>query len=209
VKRPPKAAADAVKRLSPLTLYGKPRFRLAWSEDPKTWAVGKFREESPDGHVSERFEHKQINKYSFDPPCWILEIWEPPEFFGSPEMWARQTLAITEEGQWYHDLGPYPAEGDYRYLLKFIHKVTGKATTPSEKLIEHLFKNRLKVPTRTDLKEERDAKEEAKVAERRKNLDEVVGDVGSYPFAGRPNNLNPKDLLRKLREDRILKEASR
>lgn len=193
-----------MKRLSPLNLYGSPRYRLTWSEDPKTWVVGKFREESTDGHVSERFERKQINKYTFERPCWLLEIWEPPEYWGSPEQWEKQTVNY-EEGQFYHEIGPYPAQGDYRYLLRFTHKLTHQAIEPTEKLIEFLFANRLKVPTRDDLAKERTEKQEAKTKQRRQNIAEAIGD---QPFGGRQNNLNPKDLLRKLREDRILKESA-
>jgi hypothetical protein len=204
VKLPPQAAAGAVLRLSPLTPAGQPKFRLVWSEEPKTWVVGKFREESG-GHISERFERKQIDKYPFHPPCWILEIWEPPEYFGTPEAWERSSTGMTEEGQFYHEIGPYPSEGDFRYLLKFTHKLTHDPIEPTEKLIEFLFSQRLKVPTRDDLAKERTAKEGAKIAQRSKRVAEAIGDV---PFAGLPNNLNPKDLLKKLREDRILKEKT-
>lgn len=205
MRQPPQAAADAIKRLSPLNLYGQPRYRLAWSEEPQTWVIGKFREESGDGHVTERFERKQIPKYSFDPPSWIIEIWEPPEFFGSPDMWARQTISY-EEGQFYHDIGPYPAEGDYRFLWRCTYKSgehKGQAVDPTERIIEDFFR-RLHLPTKDDLAKERNAKAEVKVKERKQRVAEAIGDEA---FGGRQNNINPKDLLRKIREDRILKEA--
>jgi hypothetical protein len=194
-----------VFRLSPLTPTGHAKFRLVWSEEPKSWVVGKFKEVSGDGHESERFERKQIDKYPFHPPCWILEIWEPPEYFGTPEAWERSSTGITEEGQFYHEIGPWPSEGDFRYLLKFTHKSTHQPIEPSERLIEHLFANRLKIPTRGDLAKERTAKEELKQKERSERVATAIGDV---PFKGLAHNLNPKDLLRKLREDRILKEKS-
>lgn len=206
MRKPPKAAAEAVKRLSPLNLYGTPRFRLTWSEDPKTWACGRFREYDDSGNfIRERFERQQISKYPFTPPCWILEIWEPPEYFGSPEMWDKQT-AQYDAGEWYHEIGPYPHEGDYRCLLRFIHKITHEPIEPSEKLIQFLFRERLKVPTKNDLLKERQAKEDLKVERRREAVSEAIGDI---PFDGRPNNLNPRFFLDKIREDRLAKEAAR
>lgn len=203
MNRPPKGAADAVRRLSPLTLYGTPRYRLVWSKDPKTWVCGWFNVFDNSGNlVGGRFERKEIDKYSFNPPCWILEIWEPPEYFGTPEKWLQQTQG-TEKGQWYHEIGPYPHEGDYRYLLKFTHKITHEPIEPTEKLIEFLFKERIKQMTKGDLAKERTAKQEAKDKERKANVAEVIGEE---PFGGRPNNLNPQNFLRIIREDRILKE---
>lgn len=203
MKQPPQAAADAVSRLSPRNLVGKPKFRLIWSEEPKTWVVGFFRDWSPAGIIlREVFERRQVNKYEFDPPCWLLEIWEPPEFWGTPAEWEAKTHQW-EGGRAFAECGPYPSEGDYRFLVKFTRKDTGEPTDPTEVVIEHIFA-RLRVPTRADLDAERNTKQELKRKDRAQAVAEVIGDV---PFAGNANSVSPKPFTQKLREDRIAKES--
>ena len=47
---------------------------------------------------------------------WVLEKWVPPETFGSPEDWKRQTW---DAQLLTYMLGPYPAKGEYEFCHCF------------------------------------------------------------------------------------------
>lgn len=199
-----KSVEAAVTRLSPLTPYGKLKFRLIHGADALTWIEGWWEDFSPEGlFIRKVFEKRQCHKYLTKMDCWILEVWEPAEFWGTPEEWATATRQW-EGGRGFQECGPYPSEGDYRYLTCFRHRVTGRPTAPTELLIEHIF-SRLAVPTQGDLDKERNAKEEAEVKNRKDVVDSVFQEM---PFTGKDDaiNLNPRGLLDKLKDKRIEEE---
>ena len=196
----PPAAEAALLRLSPLTRFGKPRFRLIHGSDALTWVEGWWEDLSSEGlFIRKVFEKRQCHKYLTKTDCWIMEIWEPPEFFGSPETWAAQTHEW-EGGRGFSECGPYPSEGDYRYLTSFRHQGTGAPTMPTEAIIERIF-SRLGVPTQGDLLEERTRKEEE---EKKRRKEACAGVLDELPFGGKTDsiNLNPRGLLDKLKEKR-------
>jgi hypothetical protein len=197
----PKSVEAAIKRLSPLTPYGHPKFRLIHGGDALTWIEGWWEDFSPEGlFIRKIFEKRQCHKYLTKTDCWVLECWEPAEFYGTPEQWANQTRQW-EGGRGFNECGPYPAEGDYRYLTCFRHRETGRPTAPTELLIEHIFA-RLGTPTQGDLDKERAAKEEAEVKARKELVDGVFEEM---PFGGKDDsiNLNPVGLLDKLKQKRL------
>jgi hypothetical protein len=194
-----KSVEDAIKRLSPVNPYGNPKFRLIHGGDALTWVEGFWEDRSPEGlFLRKVFEKRECHKYLTKMDCWIAEWWEPPEFWGSPDTWAAQTRQW-EGGRGFSECGPYPSEGDYRYLTCFRHRVTGRPTVPTELLIEHIFA-RLGVPTEDDLNREREAKEET---EKRNRQEAVAGIFDEMPFGGKDDaiNLNPRGLLDKLADE--------
>lgn len=193
---PPPAVEAAILRLSPTTRYGKPRFRLIHGSDALCWVEGWWEDFSPGGlFLRKVFEKRQCHKYLTAIDTWVLEAWEPPEFWGSPETWESVNRQW-EGGRGFSECGPYPSEGDYRYLTSFRHQITRRPTVPTELLIERIF-SRLGIPTRDDLRQERAAKEEAEKKQRAQRLDNLIDEM---PFGGRDDaiNLNPKGLLQKL-----------
>jgi hypothetical protein len=195
------AVEAAIARLSPLNPYGNPKFRLIHGSRVFTMIEGWWEDCSPEGLFIRRvFEKRLCHKYLTKMDCWVLECWEPPEFWGSPEEWARQTRQW-EGGRGFNECGPYPSEGDYRYLTCFRHRITGIPTEPTELLIEHIF-SRLGVPTQGDLDKQRNAKDEADTKARRDLVDGIFQEM---PFTGKDDaiNLNPRGLLDKLREQRL------
>jgi hypothetical protein len=198
---PPAAAEAAVLRLSPITRFGKPRFRLIHGSDALTWVEGWWEDYSSEGlFVRKVFEKRQCHKYLTKVDCFVLEVWEPPEFYGTPETWAAQTRQW-EGGRGFSECGPYPSEGEYRYLTSFRHQVTGAPTMPTEAIIERIF-SRLGVPSQGDLDKERNAKEEAETKNRKELVDGIFQEM---PFTGKDDsiNLNRKRLVDKLKEKRI------
>src|SRR5580700_10614634 len=154
MRKAPQAADEAVKRLSPLNLYGEPRFRLIHGSDCFTLVEGFFSDYSESNIFIRRvFEKRMLLKYPAHCDRWILEHWEPPEFWGTPEQWEGAQRQW-EGGRGFNLCGPYPSRGDYRSIVRFTNRLTGAPIKDSELtvgLIEHIF-SKIYMPTADQLK---------------------------------------------------------
>lgn len=196
MKPAPAAAEAAVDRLSPRTHSGKPKIRLIWGADRLHLIAGVFTDTSPGGILIRRvYDERWVPKYP-KTDRWYLEVWEPPEFFGSPDTWHSQLLSY-EGGRSFVELGPYPHEGDYRPLVIFEHQGTGEMVEPTEALIERIF-SRLSVPSEGELRKEENARADGEDARAHKDVDDMFGDP--FPFGGRTSNVTPTSLVTKLEE---------
>lgn len=196
MKVPPVAAEAAVNRLSPRTHSGKPKMRLIWGADRLHFIAGVFTDTMPGGVLIRRVhDERWVPKYP-KTDRWYLEVWEPPEFFGSPDTWHSQLLTY-EGGRSFVELGPYPAEGDYRPLVIFEHQETGEMVEPTEILIEHIF-SRMSIPTAGDLQKVQREREHQEDQQVHKDVDNMLGDP--FPFGGRTSNVTPTSLVTKLEE---------
>jgi hypothetical protein len=109
----PEFVQSALLRAGGVNCFGEANFRAVWGWNRLTWIGGKWEDHDPQTGellrevVALRREPKyhQVNR-------WHIERWCPPELYGSPETWARQTLEI-ESGQNVPALGPYPSRGEY------------------------------------------------------------------------------------------------
>jgi hypothetical protein len=112
---PPDWATDFLTRAGGLNRFGEPNFRVIWGWNRLGWVGGRFTDHDGSGTVvREVLDVRLMPKY----PCvnrWIVEQWLPPEKYGSPENWYRQTKEWGEEGN-IPQLGPYPSRGDYELL---------------------------------------------------------------------------------------------
>ncbi|HEY6339338.1 MAG TPA: hypothetical protein VIW68_12665 [Candidatus Sulfotelmatobacter sp.] len=204
MKHPPAAAEAAVNRLSPRNLYGKPKMRLIWGADRLQFIQGFFTDWTSSGLLlRHEFAQRWVPKYP-KVDRWYLEVWEPPEFFGSPDTWNQQ-LRTYEGSRSFVELGPYPSQGDYRPLAILEHQETGEMVEPTEVLIEHIF-SRMSVPTSGDLHKAENARQEAADIDIHKTVDNMFGDP--FPFGGRINNVTPMPLVQKLAEKKKQKGAS-
>ncbi len=195
MKEAPAAAAAAVERLSPRTHSGKAKIRLVWGGDRLRFIAGVFTDNSPGGVLIRRvYDERWVPKYPRT-DRWYLEVWEPAEFFGSPDTWHTQ-LTVYEAGHSFVELGPYPAEGDYRPLAILEHQETGEYVEPTEALVERIF-SRLGTPSEAKLRSEHEAVRQAADLDIHKLVEERFGDP--FPFGGRTNNVTPTSLVAKLK----------
>lgn len=106
--------ADAeLRMLSPQNLYGEPKFRLVWGRDRLHFIAGVFTDRAANGDlIRTRYDQRWVCKYQ-NADRWYMEVWEPPEFFGSPDTWHSQLLTY-EASRSFIELGEYPSRGDYR-----------------------------------------------------------------------------------------------
>jgi hypothetical protein len=104
---------DRVLRLAGgLNRFGEPNFRCVWGWCRLAVIGGKFEDRDEHGVLIREFTGLRVEPKYDKCDRWHIERWLPPERYGSPEAWAKQTLEI-EGGQNIPALGPYPSRGDY------------------------------------------------------------------------------------------------
>lgn len=124
----PHLPAWLVKRMTDhggLAPGGLPNFRIVWGAERLCVLGGKWHDYDKNTGmlIREVVEYRNIPKYPLSLDRWILEMWLPPEHFGSPESWAQTTYEFVD-GQMMECLGPYPAAGEYE-LVKVIETPKG------------------------------------------------------------------------------------
>lgn len=138
----PSGVEEALLRAGGRNRYGEPNFRCVWGYDRLTLIGGLW--EDRDEHqilLREVVETRKVPKYTpFD--RWHIECWLPPEAYGTPEDWRKQTCE-TVNGQFVEQIGPYPSRGDYELCYtvqdddgKFVQITPRLAQTVAELVIE-------------------------------------------------------------------------
>lgn len=112
----PQWAERALLVAGGLNTFGEPNYRLVWGWSRLGWIGGEWKDRNPSGDLLRRvIEVRKVPRYMpFD--RWHLERWCPPELYGSPRNWYRQTLE-TYDGRAIEALGPYPYRGDYEHSM--------------------------------------------------------------------------------------------
>lgn len=193
------AVERAVNAVSPRNIYNRPVHRVVWSPDAMHWACGWWNDYDNHGAFVRRvFEARRCPKYQFA-SRWVVEKWHPPEFFGSREHWDKVTAEYTATHGTLLELGPYPSEGDYVFMWK-CENVDGSYLEITPTLAQYAVDlDLLPMQTEAEMRLEIEERQKrSKLAERNKIIDQVIDE---FPFLGRPNNLNPKSLLDKIRAD--------
>jgi hypothetical protein len=125
-KRCPDYIARTLEVAGGKNRYGLPNFRVVWGWDRLIkvhgqWEDWEEREVFDPTTVSLRnkqirlksrvIETREIPKY-LPPNCWHLEMWRPPEEYGTPETWSKLGEEIIGT-QTIDTAGPFPHEGEY------------------------------------------------------------------------------------------------
>lgn len=94
--------------------FADPNVRVVWSQSPEALIV-------IDGKLRPEYEGV---------PCWLLQSWDAPEVYGSPEMWFRDNKDPQTGRQLF---GDFPWKGRYRTLQPLILRevVNGKLVVES------------------------------------------------------------------------------
>ena len=113
---PPESLVQAITNQGGLNRLRTPQFRVVWGWDRLAWHGGKFRDyDDSRNFLREVIECRQVPKY-IPPNRWYLEVWMPPEYYGSPIEWETNHTEMID-GQFVATLGPYPAQGEYELLM--------------------------------------------------------------------------------------------
>jgi len=105
-KECPRLFTEFLVRYGGKNPYGIPNFRLVWGPSATRTIWGQMEGGSRGQHI--------VLAYG-DAPLWHLEMWKPPELFGSPEQWYAESYN-PETGL--HLCGDYPFQGDYSHHSK-------------------------------------------------------------------------------------------
>lgn len=120
--------------------FGEPNFRVVWGYDRIVPITGEWQEfeqvnvtlrDRLTGYKESRvatrmkssvIETRMVPKY-LPGNCWHLEMWRPPEEYGSPEAWGKAGEEVV--GCMTVDTaGPYPARGEYELCYPLTHDGT-------------------------------------------------------------------------------------
>lgn len=133
----PVDVAKRLKSVGGINPFGGPMFRVVWGYDrivpihglwqefeqfvaTLTDKVGDPEKGIPPGYSEQRLITKlksEVIETRHQPKylpgnCWHLEMWRPPEEYGSPEQWGKAGEEVV--GLMTIDTaGPYPAQGEY------------------------------------------------------------------------------------------------
>jgi hypothetical protein len=97
----PQEYRDFLLRIGGKNPYGRPNFRLIWGESATDKIWGQLDGGYCGQHIKLRYRGTSQ---------WILELWKPPEVFGTPEQWYAESY---DPISGYHVCGDYPFQGDY------------------------------------------------------------------------------------------------
>jgi hypothetical protein len=103
-KCPPEYQARITRKFG-VNRFGEPNFKIVWNQS-QFIRMGKLT------------GYRDI--YQGDgQPCWMIMRWKPPEFYGSPKTYYRETF---EQGSGRYATGEYPWKGRYEIVQSLIAK---------------------------------------------------------------------------------------
>jgi hypothetical protein len=112
----PPAIAERVTRAGGTNWLGEPNFRVVWGGSRLTWLGGHWVDRDTHGNViRECVELRRVPKY-LPTDRWHIELWVPPEAYGSREHWWTQTME-SNNGISIPALGPFPSRGEYEHCF--------------------------------------------------------------------------------------------
>jgi hypothetical protein len=115
-KRAPAEIQERVARAGGRNRFGEPNFRVVWGWSRLELVGGKWCDRDAYGSlIREVVELREVPKY-FPHERWHVERWMPPEAYGSPEEWYRQTVE-TANGRSVPALGPFPSRGEWEHCF--------------------------------------------------------------------------------------------
>lgn len=136
----PEHVAEQLRLAGGTNRFGEPNFRVVWGYDRivpihgewQEWehGVAKLTDKLTGYTESRRFtklvrsviETRHLPKY-LPGNCWHLEMWRPPEEYGSSEQWAKageEVLGLLTVDT----AGPYPERGEYELCYPLTHDGT-------------------------------------------------------------------------------------
>lgn len=168
----PQWAADRLKSVGGSNRFGDLNYRVTWGWNLLDLIGGKWEDRDSDGKlIREVHALRRVPKYPLYLNRWIIEQWIPPERYGSPDQWLRQTKEWGEEGN-IPQLGPYPERG--RYQMVCVLDVGGRfvqlTSTTLDDVIRAVIYKQAHIPSLAELKQAQAEKEQRQVQADRESL---------------------------------------
>src|SRR6266850_2223812 len=107
----------------------RPLFRMVWGRERLTVIGGAWKKYDSNGNeIGEVTEERWVPKYPNALDRFIIEMWCPPENYGTPEEWDRSFREFIN-GKFINVLGEFPRMGEYE-LVKVLETPIKKAFVP-------------------------------------------------------------------------------
>lgn len=179
-KRAPKQWAEWCLKLGGRNLYGEPVLRIVWSESETVLVGGVWSKWDDSGNwLGEAVGYQRIRKYLAVRERWVLEMWQPPEAYGTPEAWEEEWKRVAPSGARYQLLPDYPARGDYAQIAVFSDPETGGYSEPTWSDLPGLYDVQLKWKAKAPLERyyELEGQMGERVASEYQEVDEAAGEA--------------------------------
>ena len=169
--------------------FGKPNWRVIWSEDRIRYECGAQRRTYGEGRNS-----------------WMVERWMPPETYGDRGAWMAM---VEPDGS--SSLGPFPTQGDYEWAFTFEIPDSGEGIPLDPGILSLLCQciERGKLATDAQRKTAIKARMERQEREWHERFnqvfDEAQGPFGGQQVSGIPSKRTPDDIVIRPRPDVVRK----
>jgi len=100
-REPAPEYVDHINRIGGFNRYNEPNFRIVWGQNDTNLVYGVDANGKRGQHIV--LKHGGV-------PAWFIDVWKPPECYGTPELWYALTW------DWEADaptIGDYPHRGLY------------------------------------------------------------------------------------------------
>lgn len=123
---------ERVTNAGGLNRFGEPLYRIIWGFERIVpiigfwftgfdWMGNPVQSDVPETRMEPKYEPADR---------WHLEMWRPPEEYGTPETWRQQGLEVYG-GYTCDTAGEFPSRGDYELVLTFDSNGTSIPLTPT------------------------------------------------------------------------------
>ena len=101
LRYPAREYVDHVNAIGGFNRFGDPNFKIVWGQNETMLVYGV----DVNGKAGQHILPKHGNV-----PAWFIEVWKPPECYGTPELWYALTWDADTDAP---KLGEYPWRGQY------------------------------------------------------------------------------------------------
>jgi hypothetical protein len=208
---PPESVVEQLRLAGGNNRFGEPNFKVCWGFNRIVPIHGEWQEfeqvkatlrDKVTGYGESRIvtrlkssivETRRVPKY-LPGNCWHLEMWRPPEEYGTPESWSKAGEEVIGL-QTIDTAGPFPERGEYELCYPLTHDGTnrGQPIPLVAEVVESIVRMIIVGRERFTLQQRKAAIEQRLIREEngfvRKTQDRLKD--GLRPFAGESYIVKP------------------
>ena len=174
---------DAVLDEGGFNIFGEPNYRLVWGWSRHEFRAGEFHEFDDSGNwTGVRLDIRKEPRYP-QRDRFHLEVWMPPNTYGTLEAWYTLTRRIVG-GHFVEHLGEYPSRGDYEQV-SVCQTADGGFVLPTEQATRDIIRwhKRSRLRSSSEMKSAHNAEQEAQKAARAGRIHDIIDSkVKAFPW---------------------------
>jgi hypothetical protein len=185
----PQHIQDKVTASGGLNPFGEPLFRIVLGAERLAMCFGEWKKFDNSGNeTGTTVEARMCMKYPGTASKYVLEMWTPPENYGTPEAFYEATERVID-GKKTQLLGEYPHRGEYE-CIKVLETPKGIPVPLTDAIVSALLdvaKRNRELPTNIRIKAAQDAREKEEKEKSARLLEKLV-DMERPWWAQNPKN---------------------